>query len=491
LENLLRAIALHEKARAYFNLALTLLEIGRSADLDRAADVLEKSLRLRPREVVPLAWAESARHLAAVYRRRAAMGGPTTSLCDAADLLAQIVDGINLKNFPDQAEKTFRELGHVQADLGDWSAAAQSWLQAIGAGDRLYRASLLRQTQESALSRTSGLPRLAAYAFARSGDPQAAVTVLERGRSRLLGERLSRDRSDLTALAAADRTLFTAYEDAANRIRALESRAVEMPASPTGSSPFSGADIQGAMADARAQLDAVVAAIRRLPEYESFLVESDLGVIAEAVTTDLPVAYLTVTEHGSIVLLVHVEASTGDVAVEALLGELREGDLLAAVASYPDTGSMDDLDRRLWELLPLVGERLLAPVAARLNELGAKAIAFVATGILCELPLQAAYYERAGRVIHLLDEFDVYYAPSARVLAAARAAAGRATGQPLLVGVGNPQPTHALPGSALRKMRRENSNSRFGSTAVALRSPTQAWEGKSGWLWIRIFCRRV
>lgn len=84
---------------------------------------------------------------------------------------------------------------------------------------------------------------------------------------------------------------------------------------------------------------------------------------------------------------------------------------------------------------------LAARLAERLRAGGASGVVLIPSGRLGLLPLHAARYVHDGQVRHLLDEFEVSYAPSAQALREARANAERRAGAPLrLVGVGNPLP---------------------------------------------------
>jgi hypothetical protein len=89
--------------------------------------------------------------------------------------------------------------------------------------------------------------------------------------------------------------------------------------------------------------------------------------------------------------------------------------------------------------LPALGQRLISPIAAALRELGADAVTFVPCGLLGTLPLHAAPYPAEGTARRLIDEFDVSYCPSARVLASARSRLAAASADSAaLAGVANP-----------------------------------------------------
>jgi CHAT domain-containing protein len=70
--------------------------------------------------------------------------------------------------------------------------------------------------------------------------------------------------------------------------------------------------------------------------------------------------------------------------------------------------------------MDLLGARFIGDVADRLADLGAGQVILVGTGLLGVVPVHAARYVRDSRDRCLIDDVDVAYAPSARVLRAAR-----------------------------------------------------------------------
>jgi CHAT domain-containing protein len=126
--------------------------------------------------------------------------------------------------------------------------------------------------------------------------------------------------------------------------------------------------------------------------------------------------------------------------LDAVLGEEATGGYLSGVL-----GDQVRLGRALTEALPLLGQQLAGPLAARLAEVGATGVVLVPCGHLGLLPLHAASYQRDDTARCLLEEVDVSYTPSARVLTTARHALGtKNDGAPVVAGVGNPLP-HSQP----------------------------------------------
>jgi CHAT domain-containing protein len=149
------------------------------------------------------------------------------------------------------------------------------------------------------------------------------------------------------------------------------------------------------------------------------------------------------------VRLIHSSSSTPEVIWQGAFTEANLNELLVkrkdgkAIGGYLP-GQLSNplwLTEALTEALPLLGKQLLAPVATRLSTLKASGVCLIPMGLLGLLPLHAARYQIEGRETSLLDEFDVAYAPSARVLRAVRNETQVRQNQLVpwrLIGIGNP-----------------------------------------------------
>jgi CHAT domain-containing protein len=314
----------------------------------------------------------------------------------------------------------------------------------------LHRAQLRRSEQESWLSAARGLHTSAAYALVRAARPGAlrrAVEVAELGRARGLGETLTRDRSDLSVIERDYPDIYERYRTAAEIVRSLE-RTDRASADRQDTAQLSFTDLANRIRAARADLDAAIEAIRAIPGYEAFLRPPTYAEIAAAAQPGVPLVYLITTPQGSLALIV----PDGNAEPEALLlDEFTENDLnnllLVRTGDKKVVGGYlpgqllggEALTTALETALPLLGEHLIAPVAQRLRTLNATGVTLIPTGLLSLLPLHAATYMVDGASRCLLDEFDVAYAPSARVLSIAqREQQRRAAKGVRLAGVGNP-----------------------------------------------------
>jgi CHAT domain-containing protein len=350
---------------------------------------------------------------------------------------------------PDIALTASQSWGRWAGERHHWKEAAYAFGFGLETIEQLHRAQLRRSEQESWLSAARGLHTSAAYALVRAARPGAlrrAVEVAELGRARGLGETLTRDRSDLSVIERDYPDIYERYRTAAEIVRSLE-RTDRASADRQDTAQLSFTDLANRIRAARADLDAAIEAIRAIPSYEAFLRPPAYPEIAAAAQPGVPLVYLITTPQGSLALIV----PDGNAEPEALLlDEFTENDLnnLLLVRTGDEVvggylpGQLlggEALTTALETALPLLGEHLIAPVAQRLRTLNATGVTLIPTGLLSLLPLHAATYTVNGASRCLLDEFDVAYAPSARVLSIAqREQQRRAAKGVRLAGVGNP-----------------------------------------------------
>jgi CHAT domain-containing protein len=328
-------------------------------------------------------------------------------------------------------------------DWGDWALERQTWAEALEAYDyalkaseRLFQAQLLPADKESWLREFQGLPARAAYALAQIDNLPAALAALEQGRARLLGEALARNRRDLERLPELE------HDDLLARYRALNDQYVAL----------SQLEAQAKIPNWREVLDdnqkgiqECITAIRAVPGYEDFLRLPTAAEI-QAVADQMPLVYLATTSVGSLTLVAtadHIEVVWSEITEATVSNWLvqREGDNVVGGYLPGQLGNRSWLEASLQDILPLIGEQLIAPVTKYLRTLGASAITLIPSGRLGLLPLHAATYSLNGKSTALLDEFEVRYAPSAQAVQATNTQLVARLALPKrLAGVGNPLP---------------------------------------------------
>ncbi|MGW0410158.1 CHAT domain-containing protein [Streptomyces collinus] len=328
------------------------------------------------------------------------------------------------------------QLGDALSERTEWSAAADAYQQAVEADERLFRACLVSSSRERRLNSAGDLHQRAAYALARAGRPEEALLCLERGRARNFHLALSPDHDQLHRLARTDPETHTAYVRAAESVQTLEARNRELGR--PGASRDDGRELDpaeyelsGVLDEARAELAVALARVRALPGMESFLRETTRADILGAARPGEPLCYIAATTNGSLSLIVRHPSDPGP-RVEAVQSELTAVDARALADAFAAT--VAEKGGELRKLLPRLGEELIGPVAEALGT--ATGVVVIACGPVAHLPLHAAHLPSTGEP--LLATCAVAYAPSVRLLLAARHRATAPLSEPLLVAASTP-----------------------------------------------------
>lgn len=407
--------------------------------LERAVEVGERAVHLTSREAPSLPG--RLLHLAASFHWRYLHIGNAADCERAIDVYREsALRGLQVS--PEKALQAARSWGDWAVERQAWAEAAEAFGYGLHAIDRLFQTQLLKRSKETWLQKAQGLPGKTAYALARTGDLQGAVEALEQGRARLLAEALVRSWADLE-------TLKSLRPDVYERYRRATERVVRMATEDFLPMPFTAAfDPTVEARIAHADLDAAVEVIRRVHGYENFLKSPTFADIQAILASAMEVeglVYLVTTSAGSLALIVTtagVEEAWLDFNEQSLNAILvkHEGTEVAGGYLPGQVFGRAWLQQSLIEALPILGERVMALVAARLHALGIKQIVLIPAGRLALLPLHAAHYPVEGREVYFLDEFTISYTPNARSLATSQREAQRRGSEPSLVGVGNPLP---------------------------------------------------
>ncbi len=428
-----------------------------SANLQQSIDCHQQALRVRRREVMPVEWSESMINMALAYEKLPS-GVRQDNLAKAIQALDQSLMILSPETLPVRSRTASRNLGRICMKEDLWEKAAKAHRIALKGSEYLYQASVMLTSRSAELASASGLNRDAAFSLARAGFLEESALALEQGRARALGEALARDRADLEQAKKKSPQAYRAYREAALQQRRLEADEREEVLQTEGERPRLGMEnLRQAAHQARQQLERAIDQIRSLPGYEGFLREPNLRDLARAVLPGQPLVFLITTSKGSLAMIVRCPdmPSAREAAVEPIwLDGFQESDLESLLLQPNGTAegylaaqlfNAASLGSVLDRTLRSVGERLIGPVAARLRELKSCGVVLIPGGRLALLPLHAARYPVQGHEFCLLDEFDVSYAPSARVLATARQACrDRQTPGRRLVGIGNPL-SHSQP----------------------------------------------
>lgn len=434
------------------NLGITWLDryerLKERTDLEKATELLFRAVASTPEGAYTRP--RHLRSLANALAERYKLGGDDADWA-ASKAAYEEACRTGLSLLPEIALAGAREWGRQAFDRKDWSEAARAYGYGLDALESLYRVQLLRSSRESWLAAANGIHAHAAYALAREGKVEEAAIVLERSRARILGDALARDRTSLEQVQARHPAVYNRYSSAVERLRKLEALELRSGLPSRGAAwPLDDEALRTMLRGALKDVDASIAAIRALPDNEQFLALPGHRDLERAVEPRMPLVYLVSTSAGSLGLIVSRPDSEGPLSVNAVYIDAvtsTELDRLLVTVDGEDVvgGYLPELvennsgfKRSLLTVLELLGV-LVSPVKERLREFDGSGVCWIPCGRLALLPLHAAVSRGRSHCRHFLDEFLVAYAPSARVLAAARASLAENSSSALcLAGVGNP-----------------------------------------------------
>jgi CHAT domain-containing protein len=349
-------------------------------------------------------------------------------------------------------------LGNLYSADDKWEEAALAYRYAMDASDRLYASTIMFGARQEEVGQAADLPLRLAYAYARGKNGIAAVTALERGRSRWIGEALARDQVDLATARQVDPVGCRAFEEAAERVRQLEAddmlRASLLPRdleSDDVMSPPSDGRLQEVQAS-RARLED---SAKRLSERTSLrvLAGPTWSEISSCVKVHRPLVYILTCREGTALLIVARTDKPAPATVDILLIDSFTLRQLADLTRDPTTHKLiagyfgarkrdlDSFGARLEVAMAQLGSHIARPTWLRLRELRAHGVTVVPCGQLTLWPLHAASFEVAGETHCLLGDFDIAFSASAAL--ASRGISAEREPYTFLVGVGNPRPTTA------------------------------------------------
>jgi tetratricopeptide (TPR) repeat protein len=396
----------------------------------------------------PLEQAMTRHNLGTAYAERA-RDGHDDDLRKAISHLEAALKVFASAGLPTYQRGTGQALGDAYARLGDhWNEALAAYESALAAADQLYVTSVSRSAMQAELAEAPALRLNAAYAAAKTDQLELAAVIAEGGRARSLGDALARDQAELGHIRKLSPDLANDFVAATARLRDLEAAEWLAPAiAPVPGTGVAAAHVTGSgglrqrLGEARRLLADAIGRIRQLDGHQGFLAQPEFADITAVVRAAGPLAYLAACAEGSLTLLITLTGGTSAAnglpaaRVEAVpepsepltaaalrtlvIGGARDTDGYLP-AQMEMTVSARRFQQALAELLPVLGERLTGSLADQLARSQADRVTLIACGLLGLLPLHAASYQRGQEIRCLLSDYAVAYAPSARVLDAAR-----------------------------------------------------------------------
>lgn len=347
---------------------------------------------------------------------------------------------LGLVHAPDVALTAGQNWGTWALRRGQWSQSIPGLTYALHATERLLRSQFARRHKEAWLRLAQHLPANAAYAAARVGDIDRAISILEGTRTRMLTAVLDRLRSDLERLPA------LGYGEAYTRYAAATDRLARLEAGNADNTPTT--DFEGLLRDAHAEIDAAIVHIREIPGYHDFFVTPPGEDVRRALANPIPgetlaaAVYLVNSVAGTLAIVCR------DGRAECLFTELTEDELssVATDLTLSHEAGATPPQPVLDDVLDTIGEKIFKPLVAALapapaTRLHAPLLVLIPTGKLSLLPLHAARYSIDATQRVVLDDFAVTVVTSARALTHCGERLARVVGiPPCLLGIANPLP---------------------------------------------------
>jgi predicted metal-dependent phosphoesterase TrpH len=410
---------------------------GDGADLDAAIDAgrqaVAASPAAHPDRAVMLG------NLGTALQTRSERTGDRADLNMAIDLFRQAA-AVEAAS-PRVRAVAARGWGHATAGEQRWQEAVAGFAAAAELLGLVAPRSLTRRDQEQLLEDLGGLGADAAACCVHAGLADRAVELFEQGRGVLLGQALD-TRTDLTALTVQHPGLaarFTVLRDDLDRA-GDPARPPAATLSGTGGAAEGRAEAARRDTERRraatAAFDQLIAEIRQLPDFHSFLQPQSLAELLAA-AAEGPVVVVTVSRFGS-----HALTLTGDGVQDPVpLPGLTPQTVYDWVAAF--LGALDDAwspaagasgraaaEQRLGDTLGWLWDALAGPVLDQLGITGPPLegqpwprLWWCVSGLLSFLPVHAAGHHdsRADAApATVLDRVISSYTPTLRALIHAR-----------------------------------------------------------------------
>jgi len=416
----------------------------RKANLEQAITCFQEALRLLDPEIHPFEYATIQTGMGIAYwKLPTGEEDQETNLKRAAACYQEALRFQPPETAPAGYRKTNLLLGLLYSQKGEWRAALNVYRAAIKVGEQLYLASLSNENKAAEMTANATLYRETAFAAARCEETDEALSLLEQGKTRLLGEAL---RTHLSRPANVPDEAWIAFEQAVNTLRTiqLESAAFKPLQTYTGR--------EQAAKDAFASLNVAIEHIRAYAP--SFLQEKDFRtfhallpdqqtvLIAFCFTNEGSMGFVVDRSHQK-VQVVEVPKFTRDDLLNLFIGKATEsgaiGGWLEAYSRY--RRELNSVTFKAWQesittTLQELSQRLLVPILSTLPS-RIRRIIFLPSLELLLFPLHAAPLSNNDHDL-ICDRYQVSYAPSIEVLSNVQAKALQ-TVTPNLYTVINPQ----------------------------------------------------
>ncbi len=393
-------------------------------DMQFALRTLRTMQSIYHRNVNPVLWALIHTTMGSVYGINYTRTGDKSSLrlalrhykiTIAASYKYDLLSSHILRTSQEFIRLAFRE--------GEWQSILEAYTKLVSSFEMLYALQIYQHDKQEWLEEIQDISLLVGYAIAKTGELSQSVLAIEHGQTRILSEVLGQGAIEALQLRKTHPQLANLFKNTINQLSKSLTKTDDSDA-------FTNSRLLS-LRQLHRDLHSTVTMIRRINGYEEFLEPLKIETLFTEASI-IPIAYLVVTTHGSLALLVTSDdnGTTGKI-VPIWADDFTLGDLENLLITYDDDepsggillgqiGSTAYLRRDLDSALELIGEKFIAKVAAKLTELNINRIALIPTGLLRLLPLHAAKYSavsKEGKVEkrYFLDDWTISYAPSASI----------------------------------------------------------------------------
>lgn len=431
-------MVLHNLAIAYMDRKTG----SRVSNIEQAIDYYQQALEVRTRTASPFNWAMTQLNLGLAYAKYP--GNLAENSARAIHHYEQALEIYTLDAYPMSYLGIQRNLGNLYFGNRNWEAAKQAYIAAIEAGNLLLEESYSRTGRQKAVGETACLFSRVAYCLLHGNEPAAALSMLEKGKTRLLAEALALSSTDDASLLKDEQKTL---DDSRVVIRMLEDGL-----QPVSEERFTDENLRRIrewkrkqLEEKREQLKNLVQAIRE--ERPDFIpTEIELPVLLALIPENSALVAPLITAQGSAIFIVPHGVETLSESHVVFLNDFKEAHLNALLEGSEDRpgwqreylafrvgGLAETWKAAIDRICGGVWDRLFGPVHDQLQKLGVKQIILMPSGGMQLLPLHAAWRMENGKKRYLLDDYEISYAPSGYALDISRRRAAERSGKAALV----------------------------------------------------------
>lgn len=411
----------------------TRLRGNRTRNCEIAIQLMDGALEVLPRDHSPLRWAGSCVCLGTLWSRRR-KGDETENLQKAVAYYRMGLEEYRPETVPVETREAALLLGHVLMRLKRYDEAESTLRTAVRADEFRYQQMFMSQSRSIEIETGSEVYYLLADALARQNRGREAIEWLERGKTRMLAERLRLDSATFEELP--DR-LKEEYTQLTTELQSLRIQHYGV-----------GVDFNSVIErtrNTRDRLENLIASIRS--ENRHFMPDpGDMVASLPPLLDGRCIIEYDVTAHGTVIFLM-AKGKDAPLIHTTIVEHFTIDKLHAFIQKWTsaaqrlkpeyEVGNRHAWGDRILRLMRSLSTHLLEPVEHLIEAQNISEIVIVPHLSLQLLPLHLMPLHRKGKGRLLLDQYTISYLPGLMVGTLERKKrTGR--GQRAFVGISNP-----------------------------------------------------